>query len=140
MTDRGSLADFSRSIKVKPETAHLADVREFVEDVAADVDLDPEKIFDLKVAVSEACANAVKHAGRQTKALDVTAVRRGDRLTFTVTDNGVFHPPAAGKGDDINQGIGLPLMVALMDEVTFSRMPGGGTAVSLSVIVRPLET
>jgi hypothetical protein len=28
-------------------------------------------------------------------------------------------------------------MVALMDEVTFSRIPGGGTMVSLSVSIAP---
>lgn len=32
-------------------------------------------------------------------------------------------------------GLGLPLMVALMDEVRFAKAPQGGTIVSLSVII-----
>jgi len=42
------------------------DVRKFVEEVGAECALDLERVFDLKVAVSEACANVVEHAGCQT--------------------------------------------------------------------------
>jgi serine/threonine-protein kinase RsbW len=135
MTGDDPLADYSRKIKVKPETAHLAEVRRFVEEVAGELGIDVEGVFDLKVAVSEACANAVKHAGRETAMLEVSAVRKGDRLTFTVVDTGTFHTPVPGRSEDDSRGLGLPLMVALMDEVTFLRMPGGGTAVSLSVVL-----
>jgi serine/threonine-protein kinase RsbW len=138
MTEPDSLADFSQTIKIKPETASLAEVRSFVEAVAADLCLEVEKIFDLKVAVSEACANAIKHAGRETQLLQVSALRRGGRLTFTITDNGVFGTPTPGRGDG-ERGLGLPLMIALMDEVTFTRLPGRGTTVSLSLIFRREE-
>jgi serine/threonine-protein kinase RsbW len=138
MSKPDSLADFSRTIRIKPETARLAEVRRFVEEVAADLALDPEKVFDLKVAVSEACANAVKHAGRETTLLQVSAFRHGERLTFTVSDNGTFRTPTPGRAEGETRGLGLPLMVALVDEVTFSRTPSG-TTVSLSVIIRPEE-
>lgn len=127
--------DLHRAITVKAETAQLAQVRRFVEEVAGELALDLERVFDLKVAVSEACANAVEHAGSGAVSLEVCARKQAERLTFTVTDSGYFHPPSP-RWDGVNsRGLGLPLMVALMDEVTFVRAPGGGTRVSLSVLL-----
>jgi serine/threonine-protein kinase RsbW len=123
------------TITVDSQTARLAEIRSFVEEVAAEAALDVERVFDLKVAVSEACANAVEHAGCETLPLEVSARLHSRRLTFVVTDNGLFHPPSAARDDLSNRGLGLPLMVTLMDEVTFARVPEGGTRVSLSVLL-----
>ncbi|MFB4301956.1 sensor histidine kinase [Actinomadura sp. NTSP31] len=49
--------------------------------------------------VSEALTNVVKHA--RAKAVEVTALRRGDRLLLTVADDGV-------GGADFSTGSGLP--------------------------------
>ena len=120
---------------MKAETAQLARIRSFVEEVASDMAVDVERIFDLKVAVSEACANAVEHAGCEQAHLEIEACVREQRLTFVVTDTGLFHPPNLPRQAHQNRGLGLPLMVALMDEVHFCRLPGGGTAASLSVLL-----
>lgn len=122
-----------RHITVRADTAQLAAVRRFVEEVAVEVALDVEKMFDLKLAVSEACANAVEHAGGEAMSLEVCARVHAQRLTFTITDTGLFRPPPPRWDRITNRGLGLPLMVALMDEVVFARAPGGGTMVSLSV-------
>ncbi|MCE5253142.1 MAG: ATP-binding protein [Actinomycetia bacterium] len=127
--------EIHRAIKVGASTACLAEIRRFVEEVGVEVALDLERIFDLKVAVSEACANAVEHAGCDAMSLDVCARLQARRLTFTVTDTGLFRPPSPRWDRVSSRGLGLPLMVALMDEVTFVRTPGGGTAVSLSVLL-----
>lgn len=133
MTGSGSPAGSKRTLLIKPETARLAEVRRFVEEAAAGLPLEIEKVFDLKVAVSEACANAISYAGKQTAKLEVTAVLAPGRLTFTVTDKGEFRTPTPGRSNGDHQGLGMPLMVALVDEVTFVRKRGGGTTVSLSV-------
>jgi serine/threonine-protein kinase RsbW len=127
--------EIDRAITVGADTAHLGRIRSFVEEVATEVALDFERVFDLKVAVSEACANAVEHAGCDDMSLKVCACLRARRLTFTVTDSGMFRPPSPRWEGVSNRGLGLPLMVALMDEVTFVRAPGGGTTVSLSVLL-----
>jgi serine/threonine-protein kinase RsbW len=127
--------DFQRVIRVKAETAQLAEIRRFVEEVALEAALDMERAFDLKVAVSEACANAVEHAGCEAVPLEVRARLQARRLTFTITDTGLFHPPSPTRESFHNRGLGLPLMVALMDEVSFTRAPGGGTTVSLSMLL-----
>lgn len=130
-TDQG----FHRIIRVKAETAQLAEVRRFAEEVALEAGLDSERVFDLKVAVSEACANAMQHAGCEAIPLEIHARLQARRLTFVVADTGLFRPPPPPRKSHHNRGLGLPLMVALMDEVSFSRAPGGGTTVSLSVLL-----
>ena len=127
--------ELDRAITVSADTVHLARIRTFVEEVAAELSLDLERVFDLKVAVSEACANAVEHAGCDTTSLEICARFQARRLTFTVTDSGLFRPPSPRWDQAANRGLGLPLMVALMDEVSFIRAPGGGTTVSLSVLL-----
>lgn len=139
---QGNGQGFCRLLKIEPQAAHLARVRQFVEEVAQEAapNLNPERLFDLKVAVSEACANAIEHAGDCTSYLEVCATLKGGRLTFTVTDTGLFRPPCLSRETCHSRGLGLPLMVALMDEVQFSRVPQGGTAVSLSIFVDPVAS
>jgi serine/threonine-protein kinase RsbW len=124
-----------RVLKVRADTAELGQVRSFVEEVANETTLDGERVFDLKVAVSEACANAVEHSGCEAMILEIRAQLRPTRLTFVVTDTGLFRPPVPPRESVANRGLGLPLMVALMDEVSFARTPGGGTTVRLTVML-----
>lgn len=126
---------FHRVIRVKAETSRLAEIRRFVEEAATEAALDLERTFDCKVAVSEACANAVEHAGGHALPLEISARLQARRLTFVVSDNGPFRTLSATREDTRNRGLGMPLMVALMDEVNFARAPGGGTTVSLSVLL-----
>lgn len=130
-----SRRDCSWVIRIRPETVELAEVRRFVEHVAQEAQLQLEKVFDLKVAVSEAVANAMEHACGAQMLLEIRARLQSGRLTFFITDSGCFRPPCPPRDKLSNRGLGLPLMVALMDEVNFSRTPGGGTRVSLSVLV-----
>lgn len=125
-----------RTISVTPEPSRLAEIRRFVEEVGLEASLEPERIFDLKVAVSEACANAMEHSGGQHAPLVVCASIYTDRVVFEISDGGDFRVPGALRGsarDD--RGLGLPLMVALMDEVRIAKTRGGGTNVTLSLYV-----
>jgi len=130
-----------RRMCTKAEPSELAVIRRFVEEVAVSANLRNSRVFDLKVAVSEACANAVEHAGRNRGQLEVTALHTCGRLTFEILDTGAFHVPEADLASRReNRGLGLPLMVALMDEVNISRLREEGTRVTLSVFLdHPVE-
>lgn len=132
---RNNGVTFDRVISVQAETARLGEIRRFVEKAASDAHLGLERIFDCKVAVSEACANAMEHVGNHSLPLEVCARLQAGRLTFIVTDSGPFRTFCPGREDARNRGLGMPLMVALMDEVSFTRARGGGTTVSLSVLL-----
>ncbi|GAA2739890.1 ATP-binding protein [Kitasatospora cinereorecta] len=59
--------------------------------------VDRQIAFDLGVALTEACANAVEHAacGRPDEGFQVTAALAGDRLRIEVVDSGPGLPPVA---------------------------------------------
>jgi anti-sigma regulatory factor (Ser/Thr protein kinase) len=117
----------------KADFASLAAIRSFAEKWAAEVGLDEEQIFRIKLAVSEACANAIEHP-KDKSDLTLWAWGREDRFTIDVWHPGEFH--VKNGQDRGHRGMGLPLMVASADEVSFACLPDGGTRVSLSVFLK----
>jgi len=100
-----------------------------------------EDIEDMKVAVSEACNNAVLHAyGGEAGAIEVQFAPGDEELSITVKDfGGSFaaeerKETSAMHGKSIDEiqsgGLGLYLMEALMDRVEVKSE--GGTAVTLT--------
>jgi serine/threonine-protein kinase RsbW/stage II sporulation protein AB (anti-sigma F factor) len=87
-------------------------------------------VDDVKIAVSEAVANAVIHAyrGREPGSVRVTGEHRRGRLLVTVSDDGMGMTPNLG-----NPGLrmGIPLITKLCDDVRFSSSDEG-TVVSMS--------
>ena len=114
----------------RADLTSLAAIRAFVEKWALELDLPEEKIFRIKVAVSEACANAIEHSTIQSD-LTLWVWNRDGRFTVDLWHAGVFQVKM--RQDQENRGMGLPLMVACADEVSFAALPEGGTRVSLSV-------
>lgn len=100
-----------------------------------------EDIEDMKVAVSEACNNAVLHAyGVDDGKIEVQFVTDAEELSITVRDFGRSFtiaeknesPSMHGKSIEEIQsgGLGLYLMQALMDRVEVKHE--GGTSVKLT--------
>ena len=90
--------------------------------------LAPEDRFDVKLAATEAVTNAVKQAGEGS---DVEVVLEGGDgiLEVQVADRGRFVPaPRAQRFSE--RGRGIPLMLALVDEVEFAQT-GDGTRVRM---------
>jgi serine/threonine-protein kinase RsbW len=108
---------------------------------SSDTLLPDERIDDLKIAVSEACTNAIE-AYRGIEAVERVVVRcraHHDRLEVDVEDRGAGfdpatlpdHPPVTDPDRlKFERGLGIPLIRALVDEVEFSSS-GGGTAVRI---------
>ncbi|MEV4559874.1 ATP-binding protein [Kitasatospora sp. NPDC049285] len=63
--------------------------------------VDPQVAFDLGVALTEACANAVEHTGpaRPGDTFQVTAALSGNRLRIEVTDTGPGLPATCATAD-----------------------------------------
>jgi serine/threonine-protein kinase RsbW len=102
-----------------------------------------ERIDDMKLAVSEACTNAIEAHG--AVAVDdhvvVRLVEGDDRLEVLIDDRGrgfdpnalPEHPPVTDP-DRLNfeRGLGIPLIRSLVDEVDFDSGPEG-TSVKLTI-------
>ena len=117
----------------KADLESLSGVRDFVGRWAREVGLGKEPTYRIKLAVSEACANAIEHP-KEKGNITLWAWNRGDRFTVDVWHAGEFQVKT-GR-DRGHRGMGLPLMVASADEVSFACLPEGGTRVSLSVFLK----
>jgi len=114
---------------------YLVLARLSVAGVAPVVGLSTEQLADLKLAVTEACANVVKHAYPEGERGDVhlrLAVEEG-MLSVEVTDSGrgmsalpgiVWDPAALHE-----QGMGLTIVRSVVDELEIDSPPSGGTVV-----------
>ncbi|MGH9072636.1 MAG: ATP-binding protein [Acidimicrobiales bacterium] len=107
-------------------------------------DLADDRVDDLKLAVSEACTNAIESydEGAASPRVVVEWAEAGDRLEVVVRDQGrgadpdqVVGRPADGVGyrPDSDQGLGVALIRALMDEVDFVVGDGPGTTVRMTL-------
>jgi serine/threonine-protein kinase RsbW len=91
-----------------------------------------ETLHDLKLALTEACTNSVKHAYGEDGAgsVDIVYELLADRLAVEVGDAGSgFDPTAEGGGDDELEegGLGIEIIRALTDEVEIAEREGGGS-------------
>ena len=88
----------------------LAGIRTFVRDAAEVAALCPERAFDLRVAVSEACANAIEHTVEPGQ-LTVTAWLDPRQLIIIIVQPDGFFMRDRTRDDRAHRGMGLPLMV-----------------------------
>ena len=91
-----------------------------------------EALHDLKLALTEACTNSVKHAyGEDGGSVDIVYKLLADRLAVEVGDAGTGFDPARGtsNGDDVLEegGLGIAIIRALTDEVEIGAREGGGS-------------
>ncbi len=124
-----------RHIDVPPDVNQLSMVREEVSELVAPLGFSESAIFDIKVALGEALANALRHGkpqqGMAVVSLGVDAY--SDRLVLEITDNGFGFDGATSNAEDVYApgGRGIMFMHALMDRVDFAPAEGGGTLVSM---------
>jgi anti-sigma regulatory factor (Ser/Thr protein kinase) len=97
--------------------ADVVELRSAVEKVARAHGLSPEATFDLKVATAEALANAIRHGASGPFEVEVALESDANAIQVEVLDRGRFRVVDAL---DPERGRGLPLMIALADEVEFA--------------------
>ena len=93
-----------------------------------------DDIEDLKVAISEACTNAIKHSLDERFIIIYSIIENG--LTIEVIDNGKGYDRSSVSEPDINNlkegGMGLFIIEALMDEVKVESQEGKGTSIKMT--------
>jgi serine/threonine-protein kinase RsbW len=113
-------------------TQHVREARDFVDEVAAALGFDEDARFDIKLAATEAVANAIRHGSRSPRdTVRVSAIEGEGALTVSVADHGTF-VPRMHNGDPLpEQGRGLAFIAHLMDQVSI-RTGDRGTVVRFS--------
>jgi serine/threonine-protein kinase RsbW len=106
--------------------------------LARSIPLDPEVLADLKLAVTEACGNAVRHAYRDGDGpVSVAFVTGEDRLVMIVEDEGAGLTTADVDGlvgeKRPEGGMGMAIIRAIVDELDVQdRSDGRGTVVRMT--------
>ncbi|WP_217142220.1 ATP-binding protein [Streptomyces sp. AC627_RSS907] len=139
------------SLHLRREAASVPLARRLLIGTMETAGVDPEISFDLSVALSEACANAVEHGGddvpgHPSEAYRVTAYLDGERCRIEVADTGQGFPVAApGRAvgaagpvpADAEHGRGLCLIRELADHVHIGTRPGrAGAVVSFDKVLK----
>lgn len=143
----GETATVTLSIPCAPEyvgTARLA-----ILGVASRMGFSYDQVEDIRLAVGEACANAIERAnGRKSASsadggdtaptITIRSLIEASRLIIEVEDHSGSLPEpldteaASAHVDDLNsQELGALLMEILVDEVAVESLPGGGALVRL---------
>jgi serine/threonine-protein kinase RsbW len=91
--------------------------------------LSDELLADLKLALTEAASNSVRHAyGGQVGVVEISYELLPDRLVIEVTDDGEGFDPAeaAASADALSEGgLGIAIIRAIADEVEISAQADG---------------
>jgi serine/threonine-protein kinase RsbW len=98
-------------------------LRASIDEVADEYPLPGGERFELKLAATEALTNALKSSGGDP--VRIRIVPRPEEIEVEVADRGSFETGARSEREG---GRGIPLMLALVDEVHFSTT-GSGTRV-----------
>ncbi|MEU5532981.1 ATP-binding protein [Streptomyces sp. NPDC020362] len=133
------------SLHLRREAASVPLARRLLIGTMETAGVDPDVSFDLSVALSEACANAVEHGGGTalgdcSEAYRVTAYLDGEKCRIEVADAGpgfIRTQDIRPARTDAEHGRGLCLIRELADHVHIGAKPGrGGTVVSFDKILK----
>lgn len=122
------------TLEVPSSTENLVLIRDFVTRIGQQAHLDEEEISNLELAVDEACANVIEHAygldSRQE--VIIQAICDEEAVRISVIDTGKGFDPTGVTPASIDTlvterrsgGLGIRLIKALMDEVSYQIQPG----------------
>lgn len=124
------------SLPSKPEYVSIA--RLAASFVANQMGFDIETIEDIKLAVGEACNNAILHSGSD-ETYKLEFINEKDNLTIEVVDFGKgfsIEKYKTPNAEDLQEnGLGLFIIKSLMDTVEIETSEGSGTKIIMSKIV-----
>jgi serine/threonine-protein kinase RsbW len=126
---RETTSDVRLTMPARPE--NVAVIRHVLGAFAEALRLPAALVEDMRLAVTEACTNVVRHAYHDGEPgpIDVTIRPSGDQLDLVVADRG----RGIGPSPDVSgPGLGLPLIAALADSVDLRHAPTRGSRLSMS--------
>jgi serine/threonine-protein kinase RsbW len=128
-TTNGSGATVRLTIPARAEYITLC--RLALTGIARVSQLSDEVLADLKLALTEAASNSVRHAyagDDRPGVVEISYELRPDRLVIEVTDEGEGFDPADAQGppEELSEGgLGIAIIRAIADEVEIGTQPGG---------------
>lgn len=121
------MADNTFHLKIESESKHLEAMREGLRTFLTDRGFTDKSLESILVAMGEACTNAMRHSygNAPGKIIDIKAEDLGDRVTFTVCDEGETIDLSKIKKPELpptkGGGLGLYFMETIMDEMKYNQ-------------------
>jgi serine/threonine-protein kinase RsbW len=121
--------DVKLTLPARPENVSV--IRHVLGAFAEALRLPDDLIEDLRLAVTEACTNVVRHAYPADVAgpVEISIRPTDDVVSVVVADHG---RGIGTSSDTTGPGLGLPLIAAIADEVDLQPVPGGGSRVAMT--------
>jgi len=127
--------DLSLTLPARAE--NVAVVRHAIGGLGEALDIDDQTLSDVKLAVTEACTNAVVHAYPDGEGpLEVAAYVSENRLMLVVRDEGRGIVP---RTDSPGLGLGLPLIATLAEALELGSDDSDRTEVRMTFRMRREE-
>lgn len=90
----------------------------------------PEDVYDLKLAVTEAATNVIRHAAVESYEVEYRVFPRAVEITVIDTGGG-FNVAQLTRAPDGRGGFGLAVIRDLVDELILDSTEGGGTRLKM---------
>ena len=121
--------DVKLTLPARPENVSV--IRHVLGAFAEALLLEDELIEDLRLAVTEACTNVVRHAYPPDfpGPVEIWIRPEDDHVHVVVSDHG---RGIGSSSDTTGPGLGLPLIAAIADQVELQPVPGGGSRVAMT--------
>ncbi|SOC50253.1 serine/threonine-protein kinase RsbW [Blastococcus aggregatus] len=130
--------DISFSVRLPRDARSLPLMRGLLRQALEHLDVSTQAIEEIVLALTEACANVVQHAGEHEE-YQVDVAITDDVCRVSVLDDGQgfdFERASAPEGSPLEAGRGLVLMKALVDDLQFVRSDDGRHRVALEKRLR----
>jgi len=117
-----------QEMTIPADLSRLAEVRLFADRACRAFGFSPASGYQIKLAMSEAVANAIEHGSTgPDDPIRLQVVEEGDALAFYVSDGGKFLDPDMLFDHDTmdERGRGLGFIELLMDDVAINPSPDG---------------
>ena len=122
-------------LEIEGKLENLSLIGDFIGDTMRSFGLDNHKIFDVQMAVDEACTNIIEYGyanANEVGTIDIACQRKGEEIVVVIKDRGKPFDPTSVQPPDLNAsleerktgGLGIYFMKKLMDEVKYEFKDG----------------
>ena len=122
-------SDVRLTLPARPE--NVAVIRHVLGAFAEALQLPVDLVEDMRLAVTEACTNVVRHAYPDgvPGAVEISVEPEPDQVRIVVADYG---RGIGTSSDTTGPGLGLPLIAAIASTVDLQSAPGAGSRVTMT--------
>lgn len=123
-----------------PNLDDLKEIRQFVESEVSALNINPDAIYDILLATTEAITNIILHGYKDKNGLiELEVKQEGNSVTVYIRDEAPRFDPTQIPTPDLNQplenrpvgGMGIHLMRQFMDRVLYRERPQVGNELLL---------